>query len=204
MRNLLLITWQFNWLSVRGINQIKSAAPILCLLCGILGLGYQYKVIEFLSQNLKTAQKHPVDYFKKYYRDPADVTFHLSPHPKSLILIYVESFENSYQHETLFGKDLLKSLTHFKPSISFNEFVQTRGADWTVAGIVASQCGVPLKLISIFPHNAIGIVHHHFLPNAFCLGDALNTFGYRNIFMNGSSLYLRAMGNFLMRIDMTR
>jgi phosphoglycerol transferase len=107
------------------------------------------------------------------------------------VLIYVESFENTYSDKNLFGKDLIEPLTSLKNSsdaFSFSSFTQMPGTGWTIAGIVASQCGVPLKSMTVFNPNQQGEQVSNFLSSAVCLGDVLSQNAYKNVYMRGASL----------------
>lgn len=116
----------------------------------------------------------------------------------NLILIYVESLENTYSDTELFGKDLLKSLNQKTANaISFDELKQTYGTNWTIAGMVSSQCGIPLKPIVNLGKNETWEQVGKFLPNAICLGDILKEAGYKNIFMGGAPLFFAGKGMFL-------
>ena len=74
--------------------------------------------------------------------------------------------------------------------------------NWTIAGIVSSQCGLPLKPISILNTQKKGKHQKHifglkaFLPNAKCLGDILKENDYKSIFINAVSLDFVGMGLF--------
>ena len=66
-----------------------------------------------------------------------------------------------------------------------------------MGGIVSSQCGIPLKLTTLFKGNDIGSNTKYFLPKATCLSDVLNTLGYHNVFLNGATLQFAGINNFL-------
>ena len=176
----------------RPLRMIQQYLPGFFMVMGCFWIGSEYHVLDF-------PQQYPGDdVFAKHYKNPADVTFQHSTPPKNLILIYVESLESTYQDETLFGHNLLASLADLKPSsLSFNQFKQMKGAEWTIAGMVASQCGIPLKLISVFGRNVVGSNVNQFLPGAFCLGDVLHQQGYDNVFLNGPSLAFAGVDRFL-------
>ena len=70
------------------------------------------------------------------------------------------------------------------------------GTGWSVAGIIATQCAVPLKLVTIMKDNDFGEDTAHVLPGAQCLGDILAAHGYKNIYMNGSTLDFAGVGKF--------
>ena len=130
------------------------------------------------------------DYFTPNYIDPRGVTVKEIA-PKNLVLIYVESLENSYSDKTIFSHDLLSPLHEIqkkKEGISFGDFAQMPGTGWTIAGMVGTQCGVPIKSMTIYNGNDQGKNLKAFLPGAVCLGDILATHGYKNIYMRGAAL----------------
>ncbi len=135
------------------------------------------------------------DYFVSYYLAPEKVTL-VETHPKNLVLIYVESLEQSYTEGDVFGRDLLAPLTRLEAS-HFESYEQVPGTGWTIAAMVATQCGVPLKRVSVYDINAQGEKVRSFLPNATCLSDILAAHGYRNVFMGGASTTFAGKGKFL-------
>lgn len=153
-----------------------------------------FAFIKFDIANDLTYEKGD-DYFSKNYINPADIKIN-KKNPKNLILIYVESLENTYSNKDLFQKDLLQSLNSHK-KISFDNFVQVPGTGWTMAGMTASQCGIPLKALMLEDINLQGERLKSFLPNAVCLGDSLKKLGYKNIFLGGAPLEFAGKGKFL-------
>jgi phosphoglycerol transferase len=167
---------------------IDRRAPLYVL---ILAMGYfsvQFSVTTYVHN------KFGKDYFSKHYVYPAKVSISLK-NPKNLVLIYVESLEDSYQDSHLFGKDLLQSLDHVK-GVSFAHYRQAPGTGWTIAGITATQCGLPLKSVSLYDGNDQGQNIHAFLPSAVCLGDILHDHGYYNVYLGGDALAFSGKGRF--------
>ncbi|MEO7343533.1 MAG: sulfatase-like hydrolase/transferase, partial [Methylotenera sp.] len=115
--------------------------------------------------------------------------------PKNLVLIYVESLEDTYKDPTIFGKNLLASLDNLK-GVSFKGFKQAPGTNWTIAGITSTQCGLPLKNVSLYDGNNQGENIKSFLPRAICLGDVLHKAGYHNVYMGGDALAFSGKGKF--------
>lgn len=135
------------------------------------------------------------DYFVGNYVHPSQVRVEPKS-PKNLVLIYVESLEASYADQELYGDDLIRGLTSLEGH-SFGKFMQVPGTGWTMAGIVSSQCGMPLKNIfggvdsgndvdRSHRFNKLGQRMSTFLPGAVCLGDILHSHGYRNVFIGGA------------------
>lgn len=135
------------------------------------------------------------DYFAANYVPPGSVALQ-EREPKNLILIYVESLEQGYADSATFGHDLLAPLTSLKGS-SFADYEQVPGTGWTIAALVATQCGVPLERLSIFDGNTQGQVMDSFLKHAVCLPDLLAQRGYRNVFMGGASTSFAGKDKFL-------
>jgi phosphoglycerol transferase len=135
------------------------------------------------------------DYFSSHYIAPATVTLR-ETHPKNLILIYVESLETSYSNKSIFGADMLAPLSGLG-GVSFGRYRQAPGTGWTIAALVATQCGVPLKRVTVYDENTQGEVLNSFLPNAKCLSDILSEHGFRNVFIEGGSETFAGKGKFL-------
>lgn len=167
---------------------------MLLLMTGVTLVTYQYSLVSYASQYLHGRQ----DYFAVNYVNPEFVKITATKKTKSLVLIYVESLEDTYEDPHLFQRNLLQQLTSVKANhISFDHFEQMPGTQWSMAGIVATQCGVPLKLVTIFGDNRTGENIKQILPNAMCLGDILAAKGYKNIYLNGSALSFAGVGKFL-------
>jgi phosphoglycerol transferase len=138
------------------------------------------------------------DYFLKNYISPQTVRVVPRENTKNLLLIYVESLESGYGDANLFGENLLKSFDPFKSiSTSFPRLIQMPGTGWTIAGMVSSQCGLPLKHVSFLGGSEHKQSVKNFLPGATCLGDLLKDHGYENVFMGGASLVFAGKGRFL-------
>lgn len=175
------------------------------------GLPLRYSFLLFFSSflfflfninavsSIKNLFAEQPDYFGSMYIDPANVPLKHNQ-PKNLVLIYVESLEGIYAIDDVVGKNLLSPLTRLeeKPgTFRFDALTQMGGTGWTIAGIVSSQCGVPLKMLSLFDGNKQGEQVSSFLPNATCLGDILSRNGYKNVFMRGASMEFAGTDKFL-------
>lgn len=167
---------------------IGHKAPLYLLLFSIIYFGVQFSALAYIHNLFGK------DYFAQHYIYPSRINI-TAAHPKNLVLIYVESMEDAYRDSKLFGKNLLFSMDKLH-GMSFNNFRQVPGTNWTIAGMTATQCGVPLKSVTMFDGNDQGENIKAFLPNAVCLGDILNKFGYRNVYMGGDALSFSGKGKF--------
>jgi hypothetical protein len=112
---------------------------------------------------------------------------------KNLVYIYLESFERTYLDEKLFP-GLAPNLKRLEQeALSFVDIRQTYGSGWTIAGVVASQCAIPLVTPS---HGNSMSGMDSFLPRAKCLGDILSNNGYDLNYVGGASLDFAGKGNF--------
>lgn len=112
--------------------------------------------------------------------------------PRNLVIIYLESLERTYMDPARFP-DLTPRLTALESrAVSFTGLGQTVGADFTIGGMVASQCGTPLILTG----GANSGKMSRFLSGATCLGDVLATAGYQLSYLGGASTTFAGKGAF--------
>jgi len=113
---------------------------------------------------------------------------------KSLVYIYAESMERTFFDKRIFP-GLIQELAKLEESsLSIRGIGQAPLTDWTIAGMVASQCGIPLATFRS-NRNDLGDLKS-FMPGATCLGDILNQAGYRLAYMGGADLSFAGKGQF--------
>jgi len=129
--------------------------------------------------------------FVTYYKEPKKVI----DNPRlNLVYIYGESLERTYFDDQAFP-GLTPELGALKSEgIDFSHTAQLPGTDYTIAGMVASQCGIPL--FAPFEGNASASMSS-FFPQNLCLGDILKNSGYENHFVQGASLRFAGKDVFL-------
>ena len=113
----------------------------------------------------------------------------------NLLLIYLESMEATFA-EAPFGNvyDELTALSN--EGLRINGVAQIQDTGWTMAGLVASQCGVPLLSYGLIMENRMKNIID-FLPEADCLASRLSARGYQTRFYGGASLTFAGKGKFL-------
>lgn len=105
---------------------------------------------------------------------------------KSLVYIYVESLERTFLKEELFP-DLAPQLASLeRRSLHIKGIHQAPLTEWTIAGMAASQCGMPLATFRDNRNDFSGV--EQFMPGATCLGDILKQAGYYSVYMGGANL----------------
>lgn len=99
---------------------------------------------------------------------------------KNLIVIFAESLENNFSSYTSELNEWKKKGSNFMPG---GESVA--GASWTIAGVTAALCGIPLNLpLGITEYQG---EHPSYLPGATCIMDLLQKADYNQFYVQGSS-----------------
>jgi phosphoglycerol transferase len=170
-------TTQYRWIA--GIIMIAIA---IALNPGTSGL------INLAAMMIQTGspQDRPEQYFAV---DPETVSLD----GKNLIYLYVESLELNYLNKDLFP-GLTPNLQRLRSEATdFTNIGGMWGTSWTIAGMVSSQCGIPL--ISPGENNSTSGAGQ-FLPKAICMGDILKSQGYALHYMGGAALTFAGKGLF--------
>jgi len=126
--------------------------------------------------------------------------FYVEPEPRwpaaprrNLVVIYAESLEQTYFDEALFP-GLMTELRELKPrATAFTNVRTAAGTGFTIAGLVATQCGLPL-ITAGHPNSMRGM--DRFLSGATCLGDLLQERGYALHYLGGADLSFAGKGTF--------
>lgn len=124
-----------------------------------------------------------------HYVEPAVTS--VPAKPRNLVTIYLESGENTYGDAALMGENLLADLDAATGDgwVTYEGLSQYQGGGWTMAGVVSTQCGIPLKselASGSVDLNRLGEEIDYYLPGATCLGDVLAGQGYRSVFVGGA------------------
>lgn len=130
--------------------------------------------------------------FPEYFVKPQISKIQNINKPKNVLYFYLESLERNYMDENLFPGLLPELHKIEQDSVTFTRISQTIGGSWTMAGMVASQCGLPL--LSVFTNDNFHM--NNFMPDAVCLGDILKSRGYHLEFMGGANNEFAGKGLF--------
>lgn len=136
------------------------------------------------------------DLYERFYVDPKSVLIKSPEKKKNLIIVYVESLENTYSSKENGGNyhdDLIKGLsklafenTHFSNTEKLGGAKVIAGTGWTTGGIIAETSGIPLLVPLNTKRFKDGVP---FLKGAVTLGDILKKEGYFEEFIIGSNAY---------------
>lgn len=115
--------------------------------------------------------------------------------PPNLLLLYLESLERTYADRDRFGDAYAPLTTLGERAVVFEGVRQMDNTGWTMAGMIASQCGTPLMpagLLHDTQFEPLGQV----VPGVDCLGDLLAGHGYALTYMGGASTRFAGKGDF--------
>jgi len=123
-------------------------------------------------------------------------------HQKNILYIYLESLERTYR-DIPATADAFKQFAKYEDeALSFNQLHQSYGLNYTAAGMVGTQCGVPLvpnglrnirKQVRNVSENQV-LKFKGFMGNMYCLGDILSEDGYIGSYVNGSDTAVFSKG----------
>lgn len=114
--------------------------------------------------------------------------------PPNLLVLYLESIERTYSH-LAFG-DAYADLDYLgEQGLVFEGVKQLDNTGWTMAGMIASQCGAPLMPAGLL-HDRQFEPLSSVVPGVECLGDLLSAQGYRLSFLGGASTEFAGKGRF--------
>jgi phosphoglycerol transferase len=126
-----------------------------------------------------------------YYYDLEDLDKKFEK--RDLIFISLESFERTYYGKKL-SKKIELDLLNRKDTYDFTNIKQIKDyTDWTIAGLVAANCGKPITYVD--NSNSLDFFNS-FSPNSICLSDYLDYQNYDQFLIQGSSLKFAGNGNF--------
>ena len=129
------------------------------------------------------------DWFASYYSRPV-VSIDDKTEKLNLVWIYVESLETRrtqlepFKHHPIYRVNTVQ------------RFENLPGTGWTMGGMVASQCGLPLMPVGLLSGNGLGDADY-FLPKTVCLGDILKKQNYAIEFIGGGDTAFAGTKKFL-------
>jgi phosphoglycerol transferase len=140
-----------------------------------------------------------------YYVSGTDISITFPEEKRNLIILYLESTENTFIDKADGGgwdysvipelENIAKENINFSNTEKIGGALPISGTEWTVAGLVASASGIPLKIpVGQNLYN----FSDSFLPGAYSLGDILQKEGYNLGVMFGSEANFGGRSNYYM------
>ena len=182
---------------IKLINFLVVKFSYLILLALIILFFY-----KFTNFHVKPEKVSKVKYLDENYEFPDVFT---DVENTNLVILYVESLENTYSDKNIFNENLIEALSEINKGKSVKYFYQIPGLGYTFSSLVSTQCGIPLLQISksyIDVKDLKGI--NKFLPNLRCLTDILADYNYENIFVSSDYLENSLTDRFLLSHNYTK
>lgn len=124
-----------------------------------------------------------------------DLVDQYSGNNKNLIVIYLESFENTYLYSDIYKKvNLGRNIFDVKREYNFdinNQYIDT--AHYTIGSIFATQCGLP-AFFKLPGNNMLKTLGS---SQMVCFNNILYRAGYNSLFISGDSDDFGGRGDFL-------
>lgn len=123
------------------------------------------------------------------------VIHHAPETPPNLLLFYLEGLEHTYADRQRFGDAYAPLAELGEHGLVFEGVRQADNTGWTMAGMIASQCGTPLMPAGLL-HDSQFEPLERVVPGVDCLGDLLKDQGYRLSYLGGASSSFAGKGKF--------
>lgn len=173
-------------LCLRIVSLLVSAAMLIG--------GLTFGIKQFQLKDLFSAYFSDSPFIEENYANPVKTDITFPEQKRNLILIYLESMENTFLSKDLGGymeENLIPELTELAnegyvfshTANKLGGFLPSTGAGWSVAAMVNMGIGLPMKVPT--DGNAYGSAGN-FLPGATAMGDILHAQGYEQTVMFGA------------------
>ena len=181
---LLFIFSFFYYFSLKSIKIIQPKKIKAFLHNGFFILAFLFHpfILDMINLYKISSISQSMDFNEYYKKGP----YEKGTNKKNLVYIYAESLEKSYFNAELFP-NLTPNLSKLikQNAVEFTNIGQTIGTGFTLGGMIASQCGVPLFTES-HGNSMSGI--EKFYPKAVCISDILKLDNYYLSFLKGASV----------------
>lgn len=177
-----------------GVPTREKVLNLLCLALFVTSASlftYKFHLIKYLKSRFGE------DIFSGLYADPSKIHYKVPAHKKNMVLIYVESLESDLSNLRPDGINAIKPIDDL-PGFQVKDFRQAPGTGWSIAGMIASQAGVPVKP---FYYKESGdfvgsMTKKAYFPNLVTLSDILARYGYVQYFLTGPQIRFAGMDKF--------
>lgn len=205
------LTFNRNEKSIVLIHEFLLRIVSFIIAVSMLFGGFAFGIEKFQLKDLVAAYFFDSPFIEENYIAPTDEVLTFPEQKRNLILIYLESMENTFLSKDLGGymdENLVPDLTELAnegyvfshTSNKLGGFIPSTGAGWSIASMVNMDFGVPMKVPT--DANSYGSAGN-FLPGAVGIGDLLHEQGYEQSALFGAEAsfggldyYLKSHGNF--------
>ncbi|WP_104203162.1 sulfatase-like hydrolase/transferase [Billgrantia saliphila] len=184
---MILLLVSFTWL-VRHDRRWHRGEPLLALV-----LLVSNPLLYGVGQRGAALVTKPGAWLERQYVEP--VILEAPREPPNVLLMYLESLERTYADRERFGDAYADLDAIGERGLVFEGITQIDNTGWTMAGMIASQCGTPLMPAGLL-HDRQFSPLDKVVPGIDCLGDLLSAQGYRLTYLGGASIAFAGKGLF--------
>ena len=176
-------------IKITSNNRIIFTTVIFVL--ALITTVYGFKINTFVKYNLQKT-----NFYEKYYVDGSNVEIKFPHQKRNLIIISVESLENSLCSKENGGgwnysvipelEQLATENINFSHNEKIGGYTIAYGTGFTSGGLVAYTAGIPLITPATLKNSNSYVGSGKYLENAYTLGDILKKEGYNLEIMMGS------------------
>lgn len=188
------VIFNFKEKSQTILSEFSLRIISLVIAISVLVGGCAFGITKFQLQDLISAYFFDSTFIEENYVAPSNANLKFPEQKRNLIMIYLESMENTFLSKDLGGymnDNLIPELTALADegyvfSHTDNKlggFLPSTGAGWSVAAMVNMGFGVPMKVPT--DGNSYG-TEGNFLPGGTAIGDILHAQGYEQTLMFGA------------------
>ena len=162
----------FNRIAKFVLKFLLGCAVILLLLVPSILYSPAFKAVF--------AESVESEFYKKEYVNPLDIPPPAQGNGKNLVVVFVESLVNSFEPWTPEINEWKRKGLSFTPGGT-----SVAGTGWSIAGITASLCGLPINMpLGLVSESYNGRLPSY-LPHATCVMEKLNETGYNQVSIRG-------------------
>ena len=184
---------ELNFFKLKSPFKKLSYAMFISLLSLFMTAGYLFYKTDIRAAKLFFFNES-TNFYDENFSDPkqAEISFNQK---KNLIILHVESFENTFKNKTFFGENLLADLEKIESeNVQFSNFKDGFATDFTQGSVIALFTGMPAKYSWLV--NKIGH-EQHFFKGYYSLSKILKDNGYYLASIQGTDGNFSGMENFL-------
>ena len=185
--SMAILLASFTWL-VRHDHRWRRGEPLLAL-----ALLISNPLLYGMGQRGAAIVTKPGTWLEREYVEP--VLLDAPRQPPNLLLLYLESTERTYADRERFGDAYGDIDAIGEQGLVVEGVRQIDNTGWTMAGMIASQCGTPLMPAGLL-HDRQFSPLDQVVPGIACLGDLLAEQGYQLSYLGGASTAFAGKGLF--------
>lgn len=169
----------------------RIAFTTIIFVSALITTVYGFKINTFVKYNLQKT-----NFYEKYYVDGSNVEIKFPEQKRNLIIISVESLENSLCSKENGGgwsysvipelEQLATENINFSHNEKIGGYTIAYGTGFTSGGLVAYTAGIPLITPATLKNSNSYMGNGRYLENAYTLGDILEKEDYNLEIMMGS------------------